>query len=354
MRLVLLVAFLSALAVGRAGAQEAAEDAPLRVGVLARPPFAIPTADGAWLGLGIDLWRIAAEDLGLSYEYVPVEPDQAGAALAGGKLDLLLPVDATPALEARADATHPIYTSTLGVASNRPSRILSVIEGLFTWQFFRIVLSLSAVLLLVGALVWGVERHRNREQFHPSPLKGLGDGFWWAGVTLTTIGYGDKAPVTLLGRAVAMFWMLMGLAISASLTAAVVTLANTGRDIEVPEVFTGRVMGVVEGTTAAALLRGEGARNRIYPSLAEALQGLDAGEVEGVAAAAPALEYAVAENGAYDFTIRRTRLDPQYVSFALPDGSVLREPLNVALLQRLVSETGLNLIDRYLPEDNTR
>ena len=188
------------------------------------------------------------------------------------------------------------------------------------------------------------------EQFHPSPLRGLGDGFWWAGVTLTTIGYGDKAPVTLLGRAVAMFWMLVGLAISASLTAAVVTLANVNRQIDVPEVLAGRVIGTVEGTTAAALLAGEGVEGTRYGSVPAALEALGAGEVEAVAAAAPALEHAVAERGAFDFTVRATRLDPQYVSFALPEGSALREPLNVALLERLVSESGLNLIDRYLPE----
>lgn len=40
------------------------------------------------------------------------------------------------------------------------------------------------------------------------PIKGLGQAVWWAAVTMTTVGYGDKAPKTLGGRVVAVAWML--------------------------------------------------------------------------------------------------------------------------------------------------
>ncbi|WP_367182700.1 ion channel [uncultured Christiangramia sp.] len=36
-------------------------------------------------------------------------------------------------------------------------------------------------------------------------IEDIGSGFWWAGVTMITIVYGDKAPVTFWGRAIALF-----------------------------------------------------------------------------------------------------------------------------------------------------
>lgn len=351
MRALILAAILATLA--PAATPQAAspdDEAPLRVGVIERPPFAIRTRDGAWLGIGVDLWRLAAENLGLSYEYVDLGGADPAEALRSGAFDLVLPVDATPALEQAADPTHPIYTATIGVASKSRSRMVSVVEGFLTLQFLQLVLGLSALLLVVGALVWLLERRGNKDQFDRSIVKGLGDGFWWAGVTLTTIGYGDKAPVTLAGRTVAMLWMLVGLAVSAALTATVVTLAGVKSQVDVPEVFGDRSVGTVDGSTAALFLERSAVAATRYPSAEAALHGLEAGEVEMVAAAAPVLQHLTGGSGEFNVVIRTTRLDPHYVSFALPQGSTLREPLNVELLRRLSSESGLNLIDRYLPE----
>jgi voltage-gated potassium channel len=38
-----------------------------------------------------------------------------------------------------------------------------------------------------------------------SRIRELGDAYWLALVTITTIGYSDVAPVTVLGRAVGAF-----------------------------------------------------------------------------------------------------------------------------------------------------
>ena len=93
--------------------------------------------------------------------------------------------------------------------------ILSVLEDLISPVFLQLCLGLSVLLLIVGALVWLVERKANPKQFSPKVLPGLGDGFWFAGVTLSTIGYGDKAPVTVAGRLISMLWMLVGVVVTA-------------------------------------------------------------------------------------------------------------------------------------------
>lgn len=44
-------------------------------------------------------------------------------------------------------------------------------------------------------------------------IKNLGDAFWWAIVTVTTVGYGDLYPVTPGGKIVASLLMIVGIAI---------------------------------------------------------------------------------------------------------------------------------------------
>ena len=52
-------------------------------------------------------------------------------------------------------------------------------------------------------------------------IKTIGDGMWWALVTITTVGYGDITPLTTTGRFVASALMFVGLGLVASVTAIV-------------------------------------------------------------------------------------------------------------------------------------
>ena len=44
-------------------------------------------------------------------------------------------------------------------------------------------------------------------------ITNLGDAFWWAIVTITTVGYGEYFPLTLVGRLIAVLVMFSGIGI---------------------------------------------------------------------------------------------------------------------------------------------
>ncbi|MCB1582984.1 MAG: ion transporter [Marinicella sp.] len=71
--------------------------------------------------------------------------------------------------------------------------------------FFFFVIT---VLVLFGSVMYLIEGPENG-------FKSIPHGIYWAVVTLTTVGYGDIAPLTVLGRIVASLIMLTGFSIIA-------------------------------------------------------------------------------------------------------------------------------------------
>jgi voltage-gated potassium channel len=77
----------------------------------------------------------------------------------------------------------------------------------------------SVTIVFIAALAeLDVERGAVGSHIHT-----FGDALWWACVTITSVGYGDIAPVTLIGRLVAIGVMIAGLALLGTVTA---TLAS--------------------------------------------------------------------------------------------------------------------------------
>ncbi|MFL6060393.1 MAG: potassium channel family protein [Marmoricola sp.] len=52
-------------------------------------------------------------------------------------------------------------------------------------------------------------------------ITSLGDALWWAAETVTTVGYGDRYPVTVEGRFIAVGVMIVGVATVGAVTASV-------------------------------------------------------------------------------------------------------------------------------------
>jgi voltage-gated potassium channel len=70
------------------------------------------------------------------------------------------------------------------------------------------------LVIACAAAITLFERHQA-----DSNIRNFGDGLWWAATTVTTVGYGDRFPVTTEGRAIATFLMLLGISLFSFITA---------------------------------------------------------------------------------------------------------------------------------------
>ncbi|MFC1783229.1 transporter substrate-binding domain-containing protein, partial [Planctomycetota bacterium] len=179
------------------------------VGTKQAPPFAIKNPDGTWSGLSIELWREIADELQLRYEIREFDLPGLLNEVKANQVDIgVAALTVTAEREKNFDFTHPFYTTGLGIAilPGQKGRWTGVIGRFITWGFIKIVLSLACLLFIIGVIVWLFERGKNPKQFGGAWWRGLGAGFWWSAVTMTTVGYGDKAPVSLFGRLMAIIW----------------------------------------------------------------------------------------------------------------------------------------------------
>ncbi|MFF2362535.1 potassium channel family protein [Streptomyces sp. NPDC058122] len=73
---------------------------------------------------------------------------------------------------------------------------------------------------VVGLLMFGSLAVLSVERDSPNGnIKTLGDAVWWSFTTMTTVGYGDHAPTTGMGRVLAVGLMLSGIALLGVVTA---------------------------------------------------------------------------------------------------------------------------------------
>jgi voltage-gated potassium channel len=86
-------------------------------------------------------------------------------------------------------------------------------------SLYRLLIAVAATLITGAWLVLLFEDNTKGSNIHS-----YGDALWWAIVTVTTVGYGDRYPVTPGGRIVAVVLMLVGIGLIGVLTATVASV----------------------------------------------------------------------------------------------------------------------------------
>jgi len=351
------VSMLMILMIGNVNAQqEPLTRKTLLVGTKESPPFSMRDPDGNWTGISIDLWRQIAEELNLTYEFHELDLKQLLNGVKNRSLDVAAAaLTITPEREKNFDFTHAYYSTGLGiaVASKARNPWFSVIRRFLSFAFLKIVLSLALVLLVVGFLVWWFERKKNPQQFNGNIAKGIGSGFWWSAVTMTTVGYGDKAPITFAGRVAALVWMFVGIILISSFTAAItssLTVSQLGSVVKGPEDLPRVTVGTIIDTTSASYLEQIRISYLPYKTPQEGLIALKKGEIDALVYDAPMLRYYIHRDYPGSLGVLPKRLLRQDYGIALPANSPLREQINVVLLQKIREKAWQDKIVQYLGE----
>lgn len=317
------------------------------------PPFAMRDAQGQWHGLSIELWRALASELGLAYRFREMELKAMLEAVERREVDAAVAgLTITSEREQRLDFTHPFLTSGLGIAVHREGERswLAIAQRLLSSGFLVIITALSGLLFVVGFLLWLVER-RDNPQFGGPPLAGIGAGLWWSAVTMTTVGYGDKAPLTPLGRALAIVWMFAALISISSFTAAITTTLTVGElegKVRAQQDLPHARIATVSDTTSVRYLLAAHLHFYASASLEEALRALSERQFDAVVYDKPMLSYYIHQHPDQPLHVLADRFERQDYGIALAADSPLREAINQVLLSYLHSPEWEATRRRYL------
>jgi ABC-type amino acid transport substrate-binding protein len=326
----------------------------LIVGTKEVPPFAMKNNEGTWTGFSIDLWRQIATELNLPFEFRELDLQGLLDGVADGSLDIAVAaMSITAEREQICDFSHPYYVTGLGIAiaPKHKTPWLVVLKKLFTSHYLKVVSGLCVLLLALGTLIWWFEHKRNPEQFGGGTAAGIGSGFWWSAVTMTTVGYGDKVPITLRGRVVAFIWMLIAIIIVSAFTATItttLTVAHLDVPVKGPQDLSKVHVGAISDTTGETYLRDNGISFTSYQTVSEGLRAIKEGSIEALVYDAPILRYLIHQEFQGDLEVLPHTFYREDYGIALSKSSSLREPINRVLLEKIHGREWQDILQQYL------
>ena len=322
--------------------EELSEVPPLRVVTKRFEPFVI-YEDQQYRGFSIDLWDAIATELNITYDLVgvnsiaklldEVERGAADVAVAG--------IGITSQGETSLDFSHPYYESGLQVmvpsSGGDVGRFLAIIGAVLrSPRLYYGIGIFVLILLIVAHLLWFFERRHN-SQFPQDYFHGIWEAFWWAAVTVTTVGYGDKVPKRFFGRFFGLMWMFSGYFVFAYFTASIAstfTVQELQGTINGPEDLPGKRIATVANSAAAAYLDQQTNWSfQDYSTQQATLEALATNEVDAIVYDAPVLQYFVSHDGEGRYKLVGEVFQELNYGIALQQDSPYREAVNAALLK---------------------
>ena len=122
---------------------------------------------------------------------------------------------------------HPLEILAVVLPFLRPLRLLRFISfGTLVFEKVNLGKSIAITFKVIVTALFltylaGIEITMAERGEPGATIQSVGDGFWWAITTLTTVGYGDIYPTTTEGRFIAIGLMVSGICVLGFISATV-------------------------------------------------------------------------------------------------------------------------------------
>ena len=288
-RLILLIILLSHISILRS------EEETLSVGVTNSPPFII-IEDDEITGLTIDLWNVISDSLDIDYHFVKTDVNDVMTNIYEGEVNIsIAPMAISSAHADSTFYTQPFYITTMCVAveNHYESGFVTIVKNLFSLSFLKTIGLLLFINLCIGTLIWVAERKDN-PAFSDKMLNGIIDGFWWSWVTMTTVGYGDKSPLSRNGKILGTIWMLVAILIISGFTATISSELTTKRlqnNVSSIHDLHKMKVGCLEGRNTAIYLDYKHIKHKQYKTFDDAFDAMEKGEINALVDDGATLNY---------------------------------------------------------------
>ncbi|MFW6357823.1 MAG: transporter substrate-binding domain-containing protein [Chroococcales cyanobacterium] len=316
------------------------------------PPFIVLDENqNVKSGYSFQLWNKVAEDLGINYEFVVFDRvSNVLEAVEAGEVDAAIAaISMTAEREETVDFSHGYYETGLQIlVLNTPQNIIGTFVAFVTSKETIQAIAILFGLSFVSAhILWLAERRKNSEMFPKEYVKGIGESLWWTLVTTTTVGYGDKYPISKTGRLIGIIWMISSLFVVSYFVSSI-TASRLNSMISGPDDLIGKRVSVVTGTTSQQYFQGRTVRLFPVATREETYEQVKEKNVQAAVGDAPILLYHASKNP--EFRVVGTLFNKQQYSIALPENNYKRlKQINEILLQYKEDGTLQELNQRWFP-----
>eukprot|EP00794_Sanderia_malayensis_P003191 gene3191-3663_t len=162
---------------------------------------------------------------------------------------------------------------------NRQEKENAVLGSLgSSWPILAITFLLAC---LSGIIIWFLDTVRNPKEFPNSFIGGSWEGFWWAFITMTTVGYGDKAPRSFGARLFGIIWILIGLVIISTFTATITTMLTASSLSNEIKLY-GMKVGVLHNSEEYRLGVKRNAETKSFESVKDIVKNVKDDMIQGI------------------------------------------------------------------------
>lgn len=304
----------------------------IRVGIENDPPFVIKNANGKWTGISIELWKRVAEKLKIKYRFIPVSLKNSSFEQAYNQTDVIATLSVRLVNEKRRALTHPYLYTGLGIAVKKEK------GGILKYVPKNTILLIGAfflVALLNGVVIWILERKSN-DLFGGKAHLGILAGVIWTMEAI--ISREHELSNRKTSRFYRFFWIFACLCFISIMTAEISSMLTANKLNKVNNEFDLYHLKVgYQGGIARKYLNDHYVISKEYPTIEEALKGLNRGEIDAVVYPQPNLIFHATHRFRNKIMVASVTFSNFGFGFGINNDALDLKKLNMAMLEVIES-----------------